>query len=99
MRIDLIRALQNDLEIALQSVLPLEWSGCKVRTLKIFVSVHQLCILDVASLLCFLEILIIHEEKTKEITSVRRFGCVILIIIKFGELLLFNSPRINLIIK
>ena len=33
-------------------------------------------------------ILIIHEEKTKEITTVKRFGYVILIVIKFGELLL-----------
>ena len=36
----------------------------------------------------FCYLLIIHEEKTKEITLSKRFAFVILIILKFGELLL-----------
>ena len=45
---------------------------------------------------CFdhlLKSLIIHEEKTKEITG-KKVGYVILIIIKFGEILLWISLRI-----
>ena len=42
----------------------------------------------------FLESLIIHEEKTKEITTVKEIGYVILIIIKFSELLFWFSLRI-----
>ena len=58
MRIDLIRVLQNDLEIALQSILALERCGCKVTKLKFFrlrVLVVYLT-LNLAFLLCFLNI-------------------------------------------
>ena len=61
---DLICILQNDLEIALQSVLAPEWRGCKVRKLKIFSLRATYLTLNFASLPCFIEILIINEEKT-----------------------------------
>ena len=38
--------------------------------------------------LCFSNSFIIHAEETKEITTVRRLGYVILIIVEIGELLL-----------
>ena len=101
MRIYLIRVLQNDLEIALQSILALERSGCKVTKLKIF-RLRALVVyltLHLASLLCFLEILIIHKEKTKEITTVKEVWMCDPNYHKFGEFLLFISPRSHVIIK
>ena len=41
-----------------------------------------------------LKSLIIHEDKTKEIVTGKKVGYVILIIIKFGEILLWISLRI-----
>ena len=51
------------------------------------------------SLLCFLEILIIHKEKTKEMTTVKEVWMCDPNYHKLGEVLLFISPRGNVIIK
>ena len=59
---DLICILQNDLEIALQSVLAPEWGGCKVRKLNIFSLRATYLTLNFASLPFFIQMLIIQEK-------------------------------------